>query len=88
MNLLKERGAIISYYDPHILEIGPTREHMQWKGLKSVEWSEDVVSSQDCVLISTMHDAVDKNELLKWSSLIVDTRNTFRDIASQDVVLA
>ena len=41
MTLLKERGADVSYYDPFVPVIKPTREHQQWAGLKSIAWNEN-----------------------------------------------
>ena len=75
MDGLKKLGAEVSYSDPHIPEIGPTREHMAWNGLKSITLSKETVAAFDCVLISTAHKAVDYSLLAEWSALIVDTRN-------------
>lgn len=75
LDLLTEKGANVKYYDPHIPEIGPTREHSAWQGEKSVEWNKEQVSSFDLVLISTDHEANNITELLAWAPLIVDTRN-------------
>ena len=75
MDGLKEMGAEVAYHDPHIPEIGPTREHMNWCGLTSVTLSKDTVTGYDCVLISTAHKAVDYPALAQWATLIVDTRN-------------
>lgn len=75
LDLLSERGAVVDYYDPHVPVIGPTREHANWKGKESIEWTEGNVSSYDLVLISTDHKAFNIKELLAWSDLIVDTRN-------------
>ena len=74
-DLLKEQGAEVSYYDPHIPVITPTREHAAWTGHKSITWSESIVRDFDCVLISTKHRAFDLNELVAWADCIVDTRN-------------
>jgi UDP-N-acetyl-D-glucosamine dehydrogenase len=74
-DLLKEQGAEVSYYDPHIPVITPTREHAAWTGHKSIAWSESTVRGFDCVLISTKHRAFDLNELVAWADCIVDTRN-------------
>src|SRR5437016_10135813 len=38
LDLLRARGAETAYYDPHIAVIGPTREHGNWQGFKSVSW--------------------------------------------------
>src|SRR5215472_4919847 len=39
MNLLQERGAEVTYYDPYVPVIKPTREHSQFTGRRSVEWN-------------------------------------------------
>ena len=75
MNLLKARGAKVSYHDPHVSVIKPTREHPQWAGTKSVKWNRKIISAFDAVLISTAHDSVNYQQLVDWSPLIVDTRN-------------
>ena len=34
MDLLKERGAEVAYYDPYVPVIRPTREHAHWAGTR------------------------------------------------------
>ena len=75
MDLLKERGAEISYYDPFVPVVRPTREHGHWAGTKSIAWDKNVIAGFDAVLISTAHDAVNYKELGNWAKVIVDTRN-------------
>jgi len=75
MDQLAELGAEISYYDPHIPEILPTREHGRWTGTKSVTWTPEGVAAFDCILIATNHRAFDLPSLLDHADLVVDTRN-------------
>lgn len=75
MDLLNKQGAIVAYFDPHLPEIMPTREHTHWTGKKSVEWSKETVASFDAVVISTNHGAFNLQQLADWSEIIVDTRN-------------
>jgi UDP-N-acetyl-D-glucosamine dehydrogenase len=75
MDLLKQRGAEVAYYDPHIPVIQPTREHAVWTGTRSVSWGRDTLASFDAVVIATAHDAVNYKELVEWSKCIIDTRN-------------
>ncbi len=75
LDLLTNKGAETDYYDPHIPVVGPTREHANWEGKKSIEWNEKKVSSYDLVLISTDHKVFNLQDLVAWSPLIVDTRN-------------
>jgi UDP-N-acetyl-D-glucosamine dehydrogenase len=80
MDLLQAEGATISYYDPYIPIIPPTREHAAWTGTPSITWDEATVRSFDCVLIATKHDCFDLPQLLTWSDCIVDTRNALKDL--------
>lgn len=82
-DLLKEQGAEVSYYDPHIPVVTPTREHAAWTGTKSIIWSEAAVRACDCVIISTKHRAFNLDELVSWSDCIVDTRNALKQHAGQ-----
>jgi len=82
MKTLKLDGAEISYYDPHIPEIPPTREHKEWTGLKSISWEEEIISQFDCAIITTAHDKVSFSDLAKWSDCIVDTRNAMKGIST------
>ena len=43
MDLLKERGAEVAYYDPYVPVIRPTREHPHWAGTRSVSWDRETV---------------------------------------------
>lgn len=80
MEMLKQHGVEVSYYDPYVPVIKRTREHPQWAGTASVEWSKDIISSYDCILISTAHKCVNYRELAEWAQLIVDTRNAMEGI--------
>jgi len=80
MELLKSRGAEVSYYDPFVPVVRLTREHPHWAGTKSVAWDKNTVSQFDLVLIATAHDAVNYKELGNWAKCIVDTRNVMRQV--------
>jgi UDP-N-acetyl-D-glucosamine dehydrogenase len=80
-------GAEVSYYDPHVPEIGPTREHARWRGVRSVAWSRELIEQQDAVVISTNHKAVDLKVLATWASLIIDTRDAMRVISGPAAVV-
>src|SRR5256884_1972238 len=47
MDMLKQRGAEVAYYDPYVPVIGPTREHARWAGTKSVDWDQRMIESFD-----------------------------------------
>lgn len=83
MELLKHRGASVSYYDPYVPVIRPTREHPQWAGTKSVAWNKETIGSYDIVLISTKHASVNYGELADWAPCIVDSRNAMSGISTK-----
>lgn len=74
-------GAEVAYLDPHVPEIGPTREHAKWQRKKSVAWSVENLQSLDAVVISTHHKAYDLHEMATAADLIIDTRNAMSAIA-------
>ena len=80
MDSLKDFGAQIDYYDPHIPKISVTREHASWTGTESIKWEESLISNYDCVIISTAHDQIDFSDLAKWTDCIIDTRNAMDGI--------
>jgi UDP-N-acetyl-D-glucosamine dehydrogenase len=75
LELLRQRGAEVAYYDPHVPIIRPTREHPQWAGTKSILWDQATITGFDAVVIATAHAAVNYQELADWTRCIVDTRN-------------
>jgi UDP-N-acetyl-D-glucosamine dehydrogenase len=80
MELLAERGAEVAYYDPYVPVIKPTREHPEFAGRKSIEWTCATIAAFDLVLIATNHTAVNYHELGDWARSIVDTRNAMSGV--------
>src|SRR4030095_13516426 len=66
LDLLKEQGAHVAYYDPHVPVIRPTREHGEWTGTQSVAWTRDTLASFEAVLIATAHRVVNYQQLADW----------------------
>jgi UDP-N-acetyl-D-glucosamine dehydrogenase len=83
MTLLKERGAEVSYYDPYVPVIKPTREHPQWAGERSAVWKEKNIRAFDLVLIATKHNSVDYRQLAQWAGCIVDSRNAMAGVPAK-----
>jgi UDP-N-acetyl-D-glucosamine dehydrogenase len=83
MDLLQKSGVKVSYYDPYIPVIRPSREHGHWTGTQSVSWTRDVLSRFDVVLISTQHEAVNYQALAECADCIVDTRNAMAEIKTR-----
>jgi UDP-N-acetyl-D-glucosamine dehydrogenase len=78
MDILKKYGADVSYYDPYVPVIQPSREHGHWAGTRSIDWKAEEVGSHDLTLVLTNHSEIDYSELLNWAQLIVDTRDVMR----------
>ncbi len=78
MGLLQSQGAKIDYYDPFIPEIGPTREHQEWTGKRSIEWTADNLREFDLAIIATDHRDVDYQLLIDSVGIVVDTRNALK----------
>jgi UDP-N-acetyl-D-glucosamine dehydrogenase len=72
IQLLQERLAQVSYYDPYVPRL-ETR-HLE-KALASVRISPEVISSSDAVIIVTDHSNIDYKMILDHAKLVVDTRN-------------
>jgi UDP-N-acetyl-D-glucosamine dehydrogenase len=75
MDRFLDLGAEVDFHDPYIPVVGPTREHMAWAGRVSVAWTPEILSSYDCVVISTNHGSFDLPTLAAHADLIIDTRN-------------
>ena len=73
--MLRERNALVDFHDPHIAKVPVTRDHPEFAGMESVALTANTLKEYDCVLISTDHDAVDYEALVRNSKLVIDTRN-------------
>ena len=79
LDLLTERGAIISYSDPHIPKL-PDMRHHNIPDLESQELTSEFLAEQDCVLLSTDHTAFDYDFIVKHAQMVLDTRNATKDV--------
>jgi UDP-N-acetyl-D-glucosamine dehydrogenase len=80
MELLAQRGAVLSYHDPHIPRL-PSMRHYDVPPLASQPLTAEYLAALDCVLIVTDHSAVDYALVAQRASLIVDTRNVMSKVA-------
>lgn len=74
LELLGERGAVLSYHDPYIPRL-PSLRRFDVPPLVSQPLTADYLAAQDCVLIVTHHSCCDYDMIVKHSRLVVDTRN-------------
>ncbi len=73
IELLQQAGAKVSYHDPHVSRFPAMRRYRI--DLESVPLTAETLSSSDCVVIVTEHDAIDYDQIGRCAPLVVDTRN-------------
>lgn len=78
IKLLLERGAHVSYHDPHIASLPKMRSWPTLPEMHSQPLTAELLASQDAVLIATDHSAVDYDLVAERASLVVDTRGVYR----------
>lgn len=71
--LLEQKGASVSFSDPHFSKIGKLRNYPQLEGRSSCSLSNDF----DCFILATNHSLFSAEEILSFGVPIVDTRNFF-----------
>ncbi len=79
MELLLQRGAEVTYSDPHIPQLGSMR-HYDVPNLTSSELTSEFIAAQDCMLIATNHTAFDFGHIVEHAQMVLDTRNATRDV--------
>jgi UDP-N-acetyl-D-glucosamine dehydrogenase len=67
VELLRDEGANVSYYDPHVPELPE-------QGLSSSSL-DGALEAADCVAIVTAHSGIDYDDLTERARLVVDFRN-------------
>jgi len=81
IEILQHKGAVVDYNDPLIKELPATRKY-NYK-MKSVDLTEQNLSSYDVVLISTDHTDYDYKFIAKHAKLVVDTRNAMKNVSDR-----
>jgi len=73
--LLQRRGADVSYHDPYCPQM-----RLEHGTASSRALTQELLLSQDLVIITTGHRSVDYNYVLQHASLVFDTRNVTREL--------
>ncbi|MCC6214042.1 MAG: nucleotide sugar dehydrogenase [Polyangiaceae bacterium] len=77
LQLLEQRGAAVSYVDPHVPEVD---EH----GVRMTsERPEASFAPWDLVIVITDHTALDRERLVREAPLVLDTRDALRGVAGR-----
>jgi len=88
MKMLLERGAEVSYNDPWIPRLRPTRKH-DFR-MQSTPLTPETLAKADAVIIVTDHSAYDFADIVNNARLVIDTRNATQGItgAGDKIVMA
>lgn len=70
IDLLDSRGANVRYHDPYVPEVSAG----DWRR-ESAELTDELLSSQECVVIVTDHSEFDMGRIVETAPRIFDTRN-------------
>jgi UDP-N-acetyl-D-glucosamine dehydrogenase len=80
LKLLRERGAVLTYNDPHVPSLPRMRHYPDLAPMESQELTPEYLGMQDCVLIATDHSAYDYDFIVRHAKLVVDTRNATKQV--------
>jgi UDP-N-acetyl-D-glucosamine dehydrogenase len=81
IQLLREKGAEVSYNDPYVSQI-----HVPAGDMESVELSEECLALMDCVVIATDHSCYNMGEVVARAKLVFDTRGATRGLKQANIV--
>jgi UDP-N-acetyl-D-glucosamine dehydrogenase len=82
IELLREKGAVVSYNDPYFAKVGRGRHY----DLNMTNTPLDNLGQYDAVLIVTDHTSYDYKAIVEQSKLVIDTRNATKGIDSPKIV--
>jgi UDP-N-acetyl-D-glucosamine dehydrogenase len=82
IELLRDKGAIVSYNDPYFPKVGRGRHY----DLNMTNTPLDNLGQYDAVVIVTDHSDYDYKAIVEQSQLVVDTRNATKGIHSPKIV--
>jgi UDP-N-acetyl-D-glucosamine dehydrogenase len=74
LSLLKQRGAELSYSDPHVPKLSG-RLWQDGDDLEHVDLATAKPEAYDCILIVTDHSRFDYGVMQRAAKVVVDTRN-------------
>ena len=82
IELLREKGAVVSYNDPFFPTVGRGRHY----ALNMTNTPLDNLGQFDAVVIVTDHSSYDYNAIVDQSQLVIDTRNATKGMSSPKIV--
>ena len=82
IELLRERGAVVSYHDPFFPRVGRGRHY----DLNMECATLDGMHQYDAVMIVTDHTSYDYRGIVRDAQLVIDTRNATKGITAENIV--
>ncbi len=82
IELLRDKGAVVSYNDPFFPKVGRGRHY----DLNMTNTPLDDLAQYDAVLIITDHTSYNFREIVDQAQLVIDTRNATKGIQSPKIV--
>ena len=76
MEILRSKGAELSYSDPYVPVFPPMRRHKF--ELKSEDLTPELLKKVDCVVLVTDHDDFPYDLIAAHAEMVVDTRGVYR----------
>ena len=88
IEIYREKGAQVDYYDPYVLKLPKTRKYQY--NMVSIDLTKESISKYDLVVLSTDHEAFNYEMIARNSKLIIDTRNAFekKNLVSKNIYKA
>lgn len=77
IHLLHEKGALVSYHDPHVPDV-----QVEGLRLRCEPDLDAALQAADCVIIVTDHSAYDWRQVARHAQRVVDTRGALRHLAN------
>jgi UDP-N-acetyl-D-glucosamine dehydrogenase len=75
--MLRDAGAVVSFHDPFVQDFEDGGERFS-----SVPLKDEVLSTQDLIIITADHSDVDYGHIVEKSTAVFDTRNATRNVDS------
>lgn len=80
MLLLRQYGAQVSFYDPHVENLDEA------PGVERISYTKEHLEEMDCAIIVTGHREVDYRLLVDHCGLIFDSRNVLKGMTDANIV--
>lgn len=82
IEILKENGATVEFFDPYIPEYKHRGEN--FRGIEKID--SDIVSRYDLIIITASHSNVDYNMINDNAKAVFDTKNAMKEIVDREKI--